>query len=320
MDTKKGLKITSIVGLIVLGIIIISAVTLGISRKTKVEVSQSQMPYEIASRDYDVAGDLMEMSTMPSSKTLNMAGEGSTLYVEDDFSPVTEKKVIKSGNLTLNVERIADAQEKIAEIAKGNGGDIFSSNIYQAKTNVKSGQITVKVPVANFEKAFEDIKSVSTLVVREMTSGMDVTEQYQDLQTRIKNKQAEEEAYLRIFNQAQKVSDILDVQGRLSQVRGEIERLQGQLKYMQSQTDMSTITVSLSEDQDITVVDSWRPLQVAKDAVNALVKSVQGFVNFIIIFAITFLPTAILYLLLVLIIFWIVRKIWRRFRKKKLSE
>ena len=56
----------------------------------------------------------------------------------------------------------------------------------------KSGTITIKVPVANFEKAFAQLKKVASLVVRESTSGQDVTEQYVDLQARLKNKQEEE--------------------------------------------------------------------------------------------------------------------------------
>lgn len=228
-----------------------------------------------------------------------------------------DRRIMKNGGLSLKVDRLADAQDKISAIAQENGGSVFSSNISQTRTNIKSGTITVKVPVANFEKAFGQIKGIAALVIRETTSGNDVTEQYQDIETRIRNKQVEEEAYKNILATAQKVSDILEVTQALSRVRGEIESYQGQLKFMASQTEMSTINVSLTEDQEITITDSWRPLQIAKDAVNSLVKMVQGFVNFLIVLVIAYIPVVILYLLVFGALFYIGRIIYRRYWKKE---
>jgi hypothetical protein len=219
----------------------------------------------------------------------------------------TDKKVIKNGNLTLKVDDVDDAVLKIGKIAKDNGGDLFSSNLSKNSQDLKSGTLSVKVPVANFEKTFAEAKKVAAAVLRESTSGQDVTEQYQDLEGRIKNKQTEEVAYQKVLDQAQKISDILEVTQALSRVRAEIESLQGKLRYLASQADMSTIAISMSEDSNITVSDSWRPWQVTKDATRLLVVKVQNFVDFLIVFVITFLPTMALYLVL----FWIIYKIGR---------
>lgn len=251
-------------------------------------------------------------------KSSEASPELSQEVVSDDSSVSydQDKKVIKNGNLTLNVSNADRAAEDISKIAKDNGGDVFSSNFYKNSKNFKSGTITVKVPVKNFEKTFSEIKKVASVVVREGTSGQDVTEAYQDLETRIKNKQAEEEAYKKILETAQKVDDILSITRQLSLVRGEIESFQGQLKYMASQTDMATIIVSLSEDSGITITDSWRPLQVAKDALNSLIQKSQGFVNFVIVLLITVIPVALLYLLLGWIVYAVGKKVYVRFRKK----
>ncbi|MFZ2189037.1 MAG: DUF4349 domain-containing protein [Candidatus Moraniibacteriota bacterium] len=229
----------------------------------------------------------------------------------------TDKKVIKNGNLTLKVDDVDDAVLKIGKIAKDNGGDLFSSNFSKNSQDLKSGTLSVKVPVANFEKTFAEAKKVAAAVLRESTSGQDVTEQYQDLEGRIKNKQTEEAAYQKVLDQAQKISDILEVTQALSRVRGEIESLQGKLRYLASQTDMSTIAISMSEDSNITVSDSWRPWQVAKDATRSLVVKVQNFVDFLIVFVITFLPTMALYLVLFWIIYRIGKVIFMKIFKKK---
>lgn len=217
---------------------------------------------------------------------------GGQSYVSEDSQVLAEmdKKIIKNGNLTLKVDDADKAAADISVIAKSNGGEIFSSNFHQTRNNVKSGTLTIKVPFANFEKTFLEIKEVASLVTNESTSGQDVTEQYVDLQAQLKNKQAEEQSFMKILEQAQKIDDILAVTQQLSRVRGNIEQLQGRIKYIESQTDMSTISVNLSEDENITVVDSWRPLQVAKESFSALIKSLQGLIDFLIRFFIIILP------------------------------
>lgn len=267
----------------------------------------------------------VESGVMPSGRSLgipaiknnldNQGSIGEPVPTDATTINTVDKKVTKNGNLDLKVSSVDKAAGDIAKIAKDNGGDIFSANVYNFSLP-KSGAIQVRVPVANFEKTLSDIKKIAALVIQESTSSQDVTEEYVDLQAQLKNKQAEEQQYLEILKQAQKISDILEVTQQLSQVRGEIEQLQGQLKFLNSQTDMASISISLSEDQNITITDSWRPWQVVKDAVNSLLKKGQGFVNFVIVLIITVIPVAILYLLLAYVIYLIGRKIYTKFKKQ----
>ncbi|MFZ2193250.1 MAG: DUF4349 domain-containing protein [Candidatus Moraniibacteriota bacterium] len=239
-------------------------------------------------------------------------------YQETESPEIVDKKIIKNGNLTLKVDSVDEAVIAIEKIAKNNSGDIFSSNFSKNNQDQKSGTLSVKVPVANFEKTYSEAKQVAVAVLRESTSGQDVTEQYQDLEGQIKNKQAEEVAYQKVLDQAEKISDIIEVTQALSRVRGNIESLQGRLRYLASQTDMSTIMINLSEDPNITPPsDSWRPIQVVKEAVRSLVVKVQNFIDFLIAFIISVLPVLILYLILFWIIFIIGRAVFRKILKKK---
>ena len=267
-----------------------------------------------------IANSLSGRSTLQSEQMMAKGVPETASFVASDASSgqdVPDKKVIKNGNLTLKVDNADKSAEKISQIAKDNGGEIFSSNFYENPKNIKSGSITVKVPVANLEKTFGELKKVATLVVQESTTGQDVTEEYTDLQSQLKNKQAEESQFVQILGQAQKIQDILDVTQELSRVRGEIEMLQGRIKFLNSQTDMASIFVSLSEDANITLADSWRPLQVAKEAVNALIKKAQGFVNFAIVLIVTVIPIILLYALLVYAIYLIGRKIHLKIKEKR---
>jgi len=222
--------------------------------------------------------------------------------------------------LNLKVDNADEAAEEISDIAKSNGGTVFSSNFFQGKDNTKSGTVSVKVPVNNFEKTFSEMKKVASLVLRESASGTDVTEQYTDLQAQLKNKQTEEQAFTRIMEQAQKIDDILAVQRELSRVRGQIEQLQGRIKYLESQTDMSTITASLTEDANISITDKWRPWQVVKESVSVLVKKIQDFVDFVIRLVILAVPILLLYGILALVVYRIGKKIYLKVKNRNEGE
>lgn len=255
-------KILVGVGIIVLLLVVLAVLDAG-TRKAK------KYSNVVSSR----SGMMTENSTGLPSRTLGMPMFKNSVAVQDFSESVAvsnnavfesvDKKVIKNGDLNLKVNSISEASENIAKIAKDNGGDVFSTNVYSLN-KAKSGTVIIKVPVANFEKAFSEIKKIAALVIQESTSGQDVTEEYIDLQSQLKNKQAEEQQFVEIMKQAVKIQDILDVTQQLSRVRGEIEQLQGRLKFLNSQTDMASITVSLSEDSNITIADSWRPWQIIK--------------------------------------------------------
>lgn len=305
---KKELKIG--------GIILASIVVLVILALIFLSVSRSMLSGGSVSLD----GDYMMDSGMP-SRSFSIGAKSNSVVMSESSAPIpnaevtTDKKIIKNGNLSLKVDKVDEASEKIAQISKDNQGEIFSSNIRQSSKNIKSGSVMVKVPVANFEKAFAEIKTVASLVLNESTSGQDVTEQYVDLQGQLKNKQAEEAQFVEIMKQANEIQDILAVTQQLSRVRGQIESLQGKIKFLDSQTDMSTISISLSEDQGITLVDSWRPWQVIKGSVNSLFKNVQGSINFIIKLVIIVIPIFIIWGLIIWAIYLIGKKIYLKIRK-----
>ncbi|MFA5993595.1 MAG: DUF4349 domain-containing protein [Parcubacteria group bacterium] len=255
---------------------------------------------------------------MPSSMMGNSYSERSLSTMSDSMAPemdsvaatVPQKKEIKNGNLNLRVNNADSAAEKIAQIARDNGGEVFASNFYQTAKNIKSGNVEVRVPVANFEKTFGELKGVATLVIRESTAGRDVTMAYSDLQTQLKNKQSEEQAFLNILNQAGKIADVLDVTREVARVRGEIESLQGQIKFMDAQTDMASISIAVTEDTTVAFADKWRPAQLAMETINGLFKDMQGLVDFVIVLVIRVIPILFLYGFIIFGAYWVVRKLF----------
>lgn len=238
--------------------------------------------------------------------------------VAGEQGELTQKKIIKTGNLNMTVESVDQTVANLTSMAGRAQGFVQSSYIYEGATGVKSGTIVLKVPVAKFDTIFQEVKGLAKVVTSEQVAGQDVTEEYIDLQARLKNAQAEEQQYLEIMKKATEVEDILKVTAVLSGVREKIERLQGQMRYLESMTDMSTITVEISEETKVVggEVEKWKPYQTLKKASKALIvtlqKTVDRLIWIVIFLAGLFLPIGI--------IIWVIVKIVKRIRKKKANQ
>jgi hypothetical protein len=275
------------------------------------------MPESFSNELSDSSVSSMMPSLRSSSKEVAVDSFAQPAFVGNQTLSETEKKVIKIGDLSINVESADKASEEIGKIAKSNGGDVFSVNFYEATKGYKNGNIVVKVPNANFEKTFAEIKKVATHVSSESVSGQDVTEEYADLEIQIRNKKVEEESFLNVLKQAVKIDDILSATREVSRVRGEIESLEGRKKFMNSQIDMSSINIQISEDISLPAGEGWRPWEVVKSSVKELVGNLQGFVDNTVNFFIVVLPTLILYGIIILVVYKVGRKIYEKLFKRQ---
>lgn len=164
-----------------------------------------------------------------------------------------EPRIIKTADLSIGVDGVAAKTAEIATLATGRGGFVQSSTIVEDEQGYKSGYITVRVPSDKFDDTVKAIKDIAVRIDRESINGQDVTEQYTDLEARLRSAKAQEEQYLVILDKAETVQDILAVQSYLQSIRYEIESLQGQLDSLGNQTDYSTISVTLTEEVRVQV-------------------------------------------------------------------
>ncbi|MDD5252149.1 MAG: DUF4349 domain-containing protein [Patescibacteria group bacterium] len=227
-----------------------------------------------------------------------------------------DQKIIKNASLELVVNDAAKSAAQISALAEERGGFTQNSSISERiESQTKFGQVTVRVPTEKFEDLLDAIRPLATVIRNESISGQDVTEQYTDLEARLKNAQAQEQTYLAVLDRAKTVEDILKVQAQLGQIRETIERYQGQLKYLTNLTSYSTVSVSLSEEPVITVAGrEFRPGTAVKEAVQALVNVAQNAVIAVIWLVILFGGALVPPALLVWFIVWAIR---RRRKSKK---
>lgn len=157
-------------------------------------------------------------------------------------TPEIGPNVIKTAELKLEVpkDEFRDAVTKATGAASSFGGFVLTTDV----SETRSGTIILRVPAENFDSVLGDLRSLGDLK-GETISGRDVSEEFVDLQARLRNLEVQETVLLRLMDRAQTVSATIKVQRELSGVQMEIERLRGRIRFLDDQTSFSTITVNL---------------------------------------------------------------------------
>ena len=192
---------------------------------------------------------------------------------------VAERLVIRNANLSLVVTDPSQSVENISQMAHEMGGFVVSSNVYQTtyNENVVSfrGSITIRVPAERLDEALVRIKEDATEVRSENISGQDVTQEYTDLKSQLRNLEAAEQELLKIMEASTEAEHVLDVFEHLRQVRGEIEVTKGRIQYFEESARMSAISIELIPDvaAQPLQIGRWQPQGTAKAAVEALLNT-----------------------------------------------
>ncbi len=183
-----------------------------------------------------------------------------------------ERMIVRNGEMSLVVEDVVDARDEIAQLAVRLDGYVVSSRISGEEQDMR-GNISIRVPDDKFESALAELRNLAVRVKSESTSSRDVTEEYVDLESRLKNAQATESQYLALLEKAEDVNDILRIYDSLSRVRSEIEQIKGRMQYLERTSSMSLITVYLEPESTAKplVRTGWNVVEAFKSAVRGLV-------------------------------------------------
>lgn len=192
-------------------------------------------------------------------------------------STAEERMIIRNGDMSLVVEDVTRARDEITQLAVRLGGWVVSSRISGEEEELR-GWISIRVPDETFNQAFADLRGLAVRVTSESTSTEDITEEYIDLQSRLKNAEATESQYLALLEKAEDVEDILRIYEALSRIRYEIEQIKGRIQYLERISAMSLISIELRPAVTVAplVRPGWSAREVLKSAVRGLVIFGQG--------------------------------------------
>jgi hypothetical protein len=154
-----------------------------------------------------------------------------------------ERKVIKTANLRFRTGDIDKTRAAVEAAIARTGGYITTENNNNSDYSHEQ-YLEIKVPANKLDSFIQDISATAKDWETKSISATDVTEEFIDVTARLNTKKELEARYLDLLKRANSVSDIMQVEAQLANVRGEIESMEGRLKYLNSQVSYSTVSLS----------------------------------------------------------------------------
>jgi chromosome segregation ATPase len=209
------------------------------------------------------------------------------------------RKLIKDGSLNFKTRDLEKTKKDVAGICKTLNAYLSNESLNNFDDRISYHQ-TIRVPADQFEALVEQLEKLADKVENKNIHSRDVTEEFIDVETRLKNKTQVEARYRELLAQARTVEDMLSIERELGNVRQEIESTEGRLKYLTNQVAFSTLELSYYE-----VVGA--DFGFASKFVDSLADGWDNLLAFI-IWLLTLWP----FLILFGGIGWLIRKYWRR--------
>jgi hypothetical protein len=251
------------------------------------------------------------------------APPGRATYADADTDEALDKAsedrmIVRTADLSLVVNDTEESVARIKDVVTELDGYVVDTRLWRDDGQLR-GSVTVRVPANSLDAALSSFKALAVKVERENSSSQDVTEEYTDLDARLRNLEATEEELLELLSTVRertgKAEDILAVHRELTNIRGQIEQLKGRMQYLERTAAMSAISIELIPDvlaQPIAGT-GWRPSVTVSTALRSLVGTLRLVADAVIVIVLYVLPLAIILLIPVAIIWFV----WRRWRQRK---
>jgi hypothetical protein len=224
------------------------------------------------------------------------------------------RKLVRTVNLDVQVRATEQAASAVQAVAVQLGGYVGTVDAQRVE-GVLHYRITLRVPVDQLDKALAEIRKLAVRVDREHQEVQDVTDQYVDLDARLRTLQATERELQALLAEArqrgQKVEDIMAVYQQLTEIRSQIEQIQGQLLSLEKLAALSTINLQITPVEaarPVTPEEGWQPSDTVRGSTRILLTLLRAAGDFAIFALIVLLPLGLLAALVV----WLVKRLARR--------
>jgi len=212
----------------------------------------------------------------------------------------TARLVIKQASMRVSVADPSQAMRSVMSLAEGMGGYVVSStqwnSIDSSGKEYAQTSVNIRVPSERLDEAMQKIRELAADgengVLSESVSGQDVTSDYVDSQSRLRNLEAAEQQLVKLLESATDLQYTLEIFRELTNIRSEIEVLKGHIKYLEESAALSSVAVEFVAEASLQPIQigPWKPSGEAKKAVQALIRTAQKVGTGLIWFAITWVP------------------------------
>lgn len=157
-----------------------------------------------------------------------------------------ERKLIKEGRVEFETDDLNSTRESIFEAVKKYKGYVSSDQEFKSPGR-KSNTVIIRVPAHNFDNLLSDATQGVKRFESKEINVKDVTEEFLDIQARLKTKKELEQRFIDLLKVAKNVTEILEIEKQIGELRSDIESIEGRLKYLQNRVSFSTLTMSFYE-------------------------------------------------------------------------
>ena len=234
------------------------------------------------------------------------------------------RKWIVTVNLTAETDDLDALRSALDEkIAALNGyvedQSVYNGSIYDSGRRYRSANLTVRIPADSIDAFLQDVGGLAN-IVRQNKSIEDVTLSYVATESRLKALETEEARLLELLSQAETMTDLLEIEARLSEVRSELENYASQKRLYDNQIDYATIYIAIEEVQEYTPTEEPSLWERIRDGFKDNLEGVgEGLLDVLVWFIVS-IPTLVVLAVVVLILVLIVRRIRRRRKAKKTAK
>ena len=174
-----------------------------------------------------------------------MAAAPEASMVEPDPEAVLpDRKIIRESWVRMEVKDIKESSEKVKALVMDQGGYLTNESDRSTDYSLETS-MSIRVPADHFDTLLDGIIAVAEKTDYKNVTARDVTEEFVDIEARLRTKKEVEKRYLEILSKAATIKDILLVEEQLRVIREEIEAREGRLKYLQNQVSYSTINLEM---------------------------------------------------------------------------
>ena len=278
--------------------------------------ASSTASYDRGVVEYAVS-DEAAMAPAEGAALKNAAYTGSTALPEN-------RKWIVTVNLTAETDDLDALRSALDEkIAALNGyvedQSVYNGSIYDSGRRYRSANLTVRIPADSIDAFLQDVGGLAN-IVRQNKSIEDVTLSYVATESRLKALETEEARLLELLSQAETMTDLLEIEARLSEVRSELENYASQKRLYDNQIDYATIYIAIEEVQEYTPTEEPSLWERIRDGFKDNLEGVgEGLLDVLVWFIVS-IPTLVVLAVVVLILVLIVRRIRRRRKAKKAAK
>ena len=179
----------------------------------------------------------------PSTDTLEKAVPP---HATGDEAVSPEQKVIYRADVNLRVSRFDHVREQLEKEARKMEGYLVNGSESRGDQTLR-GTLVFRIPQDRFQDFLAVLEKWAVEMPSKQINGTDVSEEYVDLESRLRAKQAVEKRLLKLMKQAEKPEDLLKITDHLSRVQEEIETIKGRIRYLDNRTAHATVTVHLEQ-------------------------------------------------------------------------